>query len=227
MNHEGALIGKWFQEHGVAAFVLKYRLPANGYRHPVPLLDAQRAMRLVRTKASEWNVNPAQVGVMGFSAGGHLASTLATHFDSGSPAAPDPVDRAGCRPDFALLIYPVVTMKNDFTHRGSRGNLLGPDPDPALIENLSNELQVTAQTPPTLFVHARDDRAVPIENSLQMLAALKKAGVPAELHEYPAGGHGFGYTGKPDAIPAHWLDRVGEWLKGRGFMPAENRPPSS
>ena len=220
MGPEGTNIAGWLKDRGIAGFVLTYRLPKNGYRHPVPLLDAQRALRLVRNRAAEWNIDPTHVGIMGFSAGGHLASTLDTHYDSGNPNAADPVDRLGCRPDFAVLVYPVVTMKDDFTHKGSRNNLLGLNPAPALIENLSNELQVTAQTPPTLFVHAVDDHGVPIENSRQMLAALKKAGVPSDLQEYPTGGHGFGYGRTPDPSPKDWLVHVGEWLNAQGVSVA-------
>jgi acetyl esterase/lipase len=219
-DYEGANEAKWFQSHGVAGFVLKYRLPVNGYRHPVPLLDAQRAVRLVRNRAGEWNIDPAKVGIMGFSAGGHLAATLDTHFDAGNSQAEDSVDTQSCRPDFAILVYPVISMKDGITHPGSKQNLLGPDPDPALIENLSNETQVTAQTPPTLLVHAEDDNLVPIQNSRLMYEALKKAGVQSAFQKYPTGGHGFGYGCKPDHSPAHWLDKVAGWLKDQGFMPS-------
>ena len=216
-EHEGIHEAEWFQKQGIAAFVFFYRLPVNGYRHPVPLLDAQRAVRLVRSRAAEWNIDPAKIAVMGFSAGGHLTATLETHFDSGNPAAPDPVDRQSCRPDFAALIYAVVSFKDGVGHLGSRQNLLGPNPDPALIENLSNETQVTPQTPPTVMVHAVDDGPVPIENSRLMLAALQKAGVPGELHEYPTGGHGFGFGPKQTAAPKGWLDRMTEWLDAQGY----------
>jgi len=215
--HEGLNVAKYFQSHGVAAFILTYRLPTHGYRHPVPLLDAQRAIRLVRSHAADWKINPAKVGVMGFSAGGHLASTLDTHFDAGSPQAADPVDKQSCRPDFAVLVYPVISMKDGITHQGSKQNLLGPNPDPALVENLSNETQVAPQTPPTLLVHAVDDGAVPIENSRLMYAALQKAGVPSALQEYPHGGHGFGFGAKPDNSPPGWLDKACDWLKTQGF----------
>jgi len=218
-GHEGINEGKYFQAHGVAAFVLKYRLPVHGYLHPVPLLDAQRAIRRVRSHAANWNINPEKIGVMGFSAGGHLASTLETHFDAGNASAVDPVDKVSCRPDFAVLVYPVISMKDGLTHQGSKLNLLGPNPDPALVANLSNETQVTPQTPPTILVHAVDDNAVPIENSRLMYAALQKAGVPSALQEYPHGGHGFGYGNVPDNSPPGWLDNAYAWLKGQGFMP--------
>jgi acetyl esterase/lipase len=217
-DHEGINEAKWFQERGVAAFVLKYRLPVNGYRHPVPLLDAQRAIRLVRSHATDWKINPAKVGVMGFSAGGHLAATLDTHFDAGDPQAADAVGRQSCRPDFAVLVYAVISMKDGITHQGSKQNLLGPHPDTALVENLSNETQVTPQTPPTLLVHAEDDGAVPIENSRLMFAALQKAGVPSALQEYPHGGHGFGFGPAQTNAPPGWLDKAYDWLKVQGLM---------
>ena len=216
---EGTNEAKWFQERGVAAFVLTYRLPVNGYRHPVPLLDGQRAIRLVRSRAAEWKINPAKVAIMGFSAGGHLASTVETHFDAGNPHATDPVDQQSSRPDFAILVYPVISMKGNIAHPGSRENLLGPNPDPALVEKLSNQTQVTPQTPPTVLVHSVDDGAVSIENSRLMLAALQKAGVPSALQEYPHGGHGFGFGHVPDPSPAGWLDKAYGWLEAQGFKP--------
>ncbi len=171
-DHEGINEAKWLNGKGVAGLVLKYRLPLNGYRHPVPMLDVQRAIRLVRSHAADWKIDPAKVGVMGFSAGGHLASTADTHFDAGNPQAADPVDKLSCRPDFAVLVYPVITLKvPGVTHEGSKDNLLGPNPDPKLVENLSNETQVTPQTPPTVLVHAQDDGAVPIENSGRVFRA--------------------------------------------------------
>lgn len=218
-QHEGIAEAEWFEQRGVAAFVFKYRLPVHGYRHPVPLLDAQRAVRLVRSRAKEWNIDPAKIAIMGFSAGGHLTTTLETHFDAGNPAAPDPVDRQSCRPDFAVPVYALISMKGDIAHRGSLDNLLGPDPDPDLIEHLSNETQVTRDTPPTLLVHAADDTLVSIKHSHIMLESLQKAGVPCELHEYPAGEHGFGYGPNDfnNNAPEGWLNRVLEWLKKQGF----------
>jgi len=218
-DYEGAHNARWFQERGVASFVLKYRLPSKGYRHPVPLLDVQRAVRLVRSHAKEWNVNPDKLGIMGFSAGGHLCSTLITHFDSGNPQAADPVDRSGCRPDFAVLVYPVITLDDRFTHKDSKAYLLGPDPDASLIASLSSETQVTAQTPPTVLIHSLDDLSVPIDNSRLMFAALQKAGVPSALHEYPTGSHGFGYTpGVPNRVVG-WLDKAHAWLQSQGWVP--------
>ncbi len=217
MQYEGINEAQYFQRHGVAAFVLKYRLPGDGYRHPVPLLDAQRAIRLIRSHAADWKIDPTKVGVMGFSAGGHLASTLETHFDAGDATASDAVDHQSCRPDFAVLVYPVISMKDGLTHGGSKANLLGPNPDPALVQSLSNDTQVTAQTPTTILVAAQDDHTVPIENSRLMYAALQKAGVTSALQEYPHGGHGFGF-GKP-ASPPGWLDKVYAWLKAQSFVP--------
>jgi acetyl esterase/lipase len=217
IDYEGFNEAAWFQAHGIAAFVLQYRLPAQGYRHPVPMHDGQRAIRWVRSRAADLHVDPRKIGIMGFSAGGHLAATLETHFDAGNPAATDPVDRVSCRPDFAVLAYAVITMKAGGTDIGSRTRLLGPNPDPALVENLSNETQVTAQTPPTILFHAQDDKIVPIRNSRDMYAALQKAGVPSELHEYPNGGHGFGYR-IPEATPKGWFDvTLYGWLKKMGF----------
>jgi acetyl esterase/lipase len=215
MDYEGTDIGKWFADRGVAGFVLRYRLPGNGYRHPVPLLDAQRALRLVRSRAAEWNLDPKRIGIMGFSAGGHLASTLETHFDAGDAAATNPVDRVSCRPDFAVLVYPLISMKPGITHQGSKDILLGPNPDPALVESLSNETQVTAQTPPTVIAVADDDAVVPVANSRLMYAALQKAGVASALQEYPHGGHGFA-LGKN---PADWKEKMYAWLKGQGLVP--------
>ena len=221
IDHEGYSIGRYFRDKGVAAFVLTYRLPAKGYRHPVPLLDVQRAVRLVRSRAKEWNLNPAKVGVMGFSAGGHLSSTLVTHFDAGNSQAADPVDQQSCRPDFAVLVYPVISLEDDITHIGSRDNLLGPNPDPALIKNLSNHKQVTAQSPPTVLVHSADDDGVPIEHSRLMYDALQKAGIPSVFHDYPKGGHGFGHGPNEynNNEPEGWLDKVYDWLKVANFVP--------
>ena len=218
LTHEGTTVAQYFQTHGVAAFVLKYRLPKNGYLHPVPLTDVQRAIRLVRSHASEWHVDPTKVGVVGFSAGGHLASTVSTHFDHGNSQASDPVDRLCCRPDFALLVYPVISSDVQIAHRGSFANLLGPTPDPAILRTLSNETQVTADTPPTVLVHALDDKGVPPQNSEVYYKALQQAKVPSDLQEYPTGGHGFGYGHVPDNSPPGWLDKAFGWLKAKGLL---------
>jgi acetyl esterase/lipase len=217
MDFEGRNEAAWFMAHNIAGFVLQYRLPGQGYRHPIPMHDGQRAIRWVRAQADKFNVDPNKIGVMGFSAGGHEASTIATHFDAGNPSAPDPIDRVSCRPDFAILVYAVITMKAGETHQGSKDNLLGPNPDPALVANLSNETQVTAPTPPMILFHAVDDNVVPIQNARDMLAALSQANVPGELHEYTKGGHGFGWsTGA--TVPPGWFDvTLYDWLKRMGF----------
>jgi acetyl esterase/lipase len=175
-------------------------------------------VRWVRSHAAEFNIDPQKIGIMGFSAGGHEASTVETHFDAGNPNAADPVERVSSRPDFAVLVYAVISMKDGLTHAGSKANLLGPNPDPALVASLSNETQVTAQTPPTILFHAVDDGAVPVENSREMYAALQKAGIPSELHEYPHGGHGFGFGATPDHSPKGWFDvDLYAWLRKMGF----------
>ena len=165
-------------ECGIAGFVLKYRLGSAGYRHPVMLQDAARAVRLVRARAGEWKLDPKRIGIMGSSAGGHLASTLLTHFDAGKPDAADPIERQSSRPDLGILCYAVITMVGPFTHQGSKHNLLGKDPSPELARELSNDLQVTKETPPCFIWSTYEDNAVPVENSLQFAEALRKAGVP-------------------------------------------------
>jgi acetyl esterase/lipase len=216
MDHEGKDVAKWLTERGVAAFVLKYRI-APRYHHPAPMLDVQRALRAVRARAKEWSVDPKRVGVWGFSAGGHLASTAATHFDDGKSDAEDAIDRVGCRPDFAILAYPVISMKPGVTHGGSRKNLLGDNPAPELEKLMSNDQQVTAKTPPTFLFHTDEDTAVPPENSILFYLALKKAKVPAELHLYEKGRHGVGLAPK-DPVLSTWPDRLEAWLKGRGLL---------
>jgi acetyl esterase/lipase len=217
MGHEGADIAKWLNSLGVAAFVLQYRHRGTGYGHPAPLDDAQRALRTVRARAAEFKVQPDHVGVLGFSAGGHLASTLSTHFDKGHPEADDPIAKVSCRPDFSILIYPVISLTEPFTHGGSKNNLLGPDPDPKLVESLSNEKQVTPETPPTFLVGSGEDTAVPPENVLVYYEALRKAKVPAELHIYEKGPHGKGMA--PD-VPGmrNWPAACVEWLKVHGLV---------
>jgi acetyl esterase/lipase len=216
VDHEGKQIGEWYNEFGVTAFVLRYRIAPN-YSHPTPMLDVQRAIRTVRAKAEEFGVDPERVGVMGFSAGGHLASTAATHFDEGDTSADDPIDRVSCRPDFAVLCYPVITFTQDFMHRGSRNNLLGKDPEEELVKLLSNELQVTENTPPTFLFHTWEDKAVPPQNSLVFFLAMKEKGVPGELHIYEKGRHGVGLAKN---IPGtqNWPRQLRDWLAGRGLL---------
>jgi acetyl esterase/lipase len=214
--HEGKDVAEYLNTLGVTAFVLKYRL-APRYKHPAPLTDAQRAVRFVRANAEKYGVKPDRVGIMGFSAGGHLASTAATHFEDGKADSDDPVEKVGCRPDFAILCYPVITMEAPVTHMGSRNNLLGKEPDPKLVENLSNEKQVTAKTPPTFLFHTNEDSGVLPENSILFYSALRKAKVPAELHIYEKGKHGVGLA-KNDPVLSGWTTCLAGWLKTRGLL---------
>lgn len=211
-QHEGKDYALWLNQQGVHAFVLKYRLGSHGYRHPRMLEDAARAVRLVRHRAGDWKVDPARVGIMGSSAGGHLTSTLLTHFDAGQAGAADPVDRQSSRPDLGILCYAVITM-GEFTHAGSRRNLLGESPTPELLDLLSNEKQVTPQTPPTFVWHTVEDQAVPVENSLAFAQALRKNKVPFDLHVYEKGRHGIGL-----ANGHAWTKDLAFWLKERGFV---------
>ena len=204
---EGHGIAQWLNGHGIAGIVLEYRLP-NG-RPFVPLLDAQRAIRTVRARSQEWNIDAHRIGIIGFSAGGHLASTAGTHFDSGDPQAADPIDRVSCRPDFMILVYPVITM-DEKTHSGSKANLLGNDPKPELLRLFSNEQQVTAKTPPAFLAHAQDDTVVSPDNSRVFYEALRSQKVAAEYLQLPSGGHGLNRYQGPmwDA----WQTRSLEWL---------------
>ncbi len=215
-NHEGRQVANYLNALGVTAFVLKYRLGPR-YRHPIELGDAQRAIRLVRSRAKEFSVQPDRIGVMGFSAGGHLTSTAATHFDAGNPQASDAIDRESSRPDFVILGYPVITFSDEYTHRGSRTALLGDNPDPKLVENLSNELQVTAQTPPTFLFHTSADNAVPVQNSVLFYLALKKANVPAEMHIFERGPHGVGLD-LADPNLGEWPVLLSNWLRLHGWL---------
>jgi acetyl esterase/lipase len=213
---EGSDVAKLLNAKGITAIVLKYRLPnskSNITPHLSPLMDAKRAIRLVRANAARWNINPSKVGIMGFSAGGHLASTLGTHFDNGDANAADTVERFSSRPDFMVLVYPVISMSKPIMHAGSRNNLIGANADSSLARLYSNELQVTKQTPPTFLVHATDDKTVPVENSLLMYQALKDNGVPVEMHIYPTGGHGFGLALGKGYLET-WTDRLVDWLRG-------------
>jgi acetyl esterase/lipase len=213
---EGTDIAKMLNSKGIAAIVLKYRLPnskSNIVPNLSPLMDAKRAIRMVRYYAAKWNIKKDQIGVMGFSAGGHLASTLGTHFDSGDMASKDSIEQFSSRPDFMVLVYPVISMTKEIMHKGSRNNLIGDKPTEELAKLYSNELQVTKQTPPTFLVHAADDKAVPVENSLLFFQALKDNNVPVEMHIYPAGGHGFGLAIGKGYLET-WADRCIDWLRG-------------
>lgn len=211
---EGSDIARYLNSIGIAAIVLKYRLPVYGNTvesHKVPLMDAQRAMRLVRYNAKKWHINPGMIGVMGFSAGGHLASTLGTHFDYGNPNAADSVELLSCRPDFMILMYPVISFADGITHQGSREALLGKNPGSDLQTLYSNELQVKDDTPPAFFVHANNDDAVPIENTLLMYKALREKNIPAELHILSEGKHGFGLAVNNPHV-ASWTGNLKLWL---------------
>ncbi len=219
LGHEGQQIAEWLNSLGIAAFVLRYRLGPR-YHHPAPLQDAQRAIRYVRMHADTFGIAADHIGIWGFSAGGHLASTAGTHFDAGNPEAPDPIDRVSCRPDFMILAYPVISLATEYAHAGSRRNLLGNSPDPKLVENLSNERMVTPQTPPTFLFHTNEDKGVPAENSVLFYLALRKAGVPAEIHIYERGNHGVGLA-PTDPVLSTWSGRLADWLKVRGMLPPQ------
>ena len=218
-RHEGQVYAQWLSGQGVTCFVLKYRLGSAGYRHPVMLHDVARAIRTVRANAKSWGIDPARIGVMGSSAGGHLASTIVVHFDGGNPKAADPVDRASSRPDLGVLCYPVISM-GKFTHAGSRRNLLGDKPAPELIKLLSSELQVKANSPPCFIFHTWEDQAVKVENALLFGTALRRQGVVVSLHIYEKGRHGIG-LGSRELDPAKlhpWTRDLQFWLRQRKFV---------
>ncbi|MFN4943682.1 MAG: alpha/beta hydrolase [Akkermansiaceae bacterium] len=218
-DHEGSHYAKFLNEHGIAAFVLKYRLGSSGYRHPIMLNDAARAVRMVRARATEWNIDPTKVGIMGSSAGGHLTSTLLSHFDAGNAEAADPIDRQSSRPDLGVLCYAVITM-GEFTHKGSKKNLLGDNPSEELVTLLSSELQVKADTPPCFIWHTWDDGVVPVENSMLFASALRKNKVPFDFHVYQKGAHGMGLGTKGDPEKSHpWTRDLVFWLKAQGWTP--------
>jgi len=216
MNKEGRAPANYLNTLGVAAFVLKYRLGPK-YRHPIEIGDMQRAIRTLRARAGEWHLDPARIGVMGFSAGGHLAATASTRFDRGNASADDPIERVSSRPDFAILGYPVITFTDAWTHQGSKTNLLGDQPDPALTRTLSADTQVTAETPPTFLFHTSADTVVPVENSVHYFLALRKAGVPAEMHVFKDGAHGAGMPMQDPAL-SEWPKVLANWLRASGFL---------
>lgn len=214
-EHEGSQIAEWFKARGIAAFVLKYRLPnpaAMTHQHEVPLRDAMQGMKLIRQNADKYNIKSDQIGVMGFSAGGHLASTLSTHFDRGEKASED------AKPNFAILLYPVITFSKETQHKGSHKALLGAEDSEELANYYSNELMVSPTTPPTFLVHAENDKAVPIQNSFDYFLALRQLDIPAELHAYPTGGHGFGMRTEGKGSVANWPIAMEGWLKSMGLM---------
>ncbi|WP_207532142.1 alpha/beta hydrolase [Desertivirga arenae] len=215
-SHEGTNIAAEFNKMGIAAFVLKYRLPSDKTmpdKSVGPLQDAQQAIKTVRSRAREWGIDTGKVGIVGFSAGGHLASTAGTHFNK---AVIDNKENINLRPDFMVLVYPVISLSETLMHKGSRDNLIGTSPSAELTRLYSNELQVSPQTPPTMLIHAGDDKTVKVQNSIRFYEALLQNNVSAEMHIYPKGGHGFGLA--QDRAPDHWTDRVENWLKGLGFI---------
>lgn len=218
VEKEGTRIARWLNGLGVSAFVVQYRLGPR-YHDPAMLQDAQRAIRTVRARSAEWHVDTSRVGVLGSSAGGHLASTTATHYDAGNASNADPIERLSSRPAFAILLYPVITMDARFTHSGSRRMLLGENPDSAAVRRMSNELQVTRETPPTFLVATTDDATVPVENSLAYYRALHEAGVPVEMHLFETGRHGFGLA-ETDPVLSAWPKLCEAWLRRRGLLAA-------
>ncbi len=218
MDHEGHQIGRWLNEHGIAGFICDYRHRGKGYGHPAPLQDAQRAVRTVRARAKEFGVDPSKIGILGFSAGGHLTSSALTHFDAGKADAEDEIERVSCRPDFGVLCYPVIAFDQPFTHKGSQRNLLGAEASAELVASMSSEKQVTDQTPPCFLWHTTADTGVPPENSVAFYSALIAHKVSAELHIYEKGKHGLGLA-KEEPGTAAWPAACLAWLKGRGVVP--------
>lgn len=224
MDHEGVQIAAWFNSHGISAAICVYRHRGGGgnggkgYGHPVPLLDAQRAVRTMRANAAQWHIDPARIGIIGFSAGGHLASTVSTHHDAGKPDSPDRVEQVSSRPDYSILCYPVISFDKPFSHRGSQKNLLGENAEPALIASLSNESMINTDTPPTFLFHTAEDKSVLPENSVVYFLALQKAGVPAEMHIFEKGRHGIGLGADVPGASA-WPDMCKAWLKVRQIIP--------
>lgn len=217
-RHEGEDYAQFLAMHGVTGFVLKYRLGSDGYRYPAMFEDAQRALRVVRSRAATWHINRDKIGIMGSSAGGHLASMLLTHFSPGNPASPDSVERVSSRPDFGILCYPVISM-GPITHEGSKRNLLGDNPPPNLVDLLSNENHVTPETPPCFVWHTSEDKTVSVQNSLLFAEALRKYKVPFELHIYEQGRHGLGLADKYPFAHVHpWAAELLNWLKVQGVV---------
>jgi acetyl esterase/lipase len=223
VDHEGHQVAEWLKSQGVASAVLRYRLGPK-YHHPAPLNDVSRAIRYVRAHADELKIAANRVGVMGFSAGGHLASTVSTHFGAGKPGDDDLMERQDSRPDFAVLCYPVISFTADFAHKGSARNLLGENPDPELLKSLSNDTQVTDKTPPTFIFHTQEDTGVPVGNALAYYAALVAHKVPAELHIYQNGPHGVGLA-IGDPVVTTWKERLIDWMQTNGFLAGVERAP--
>ncbi len=218
IDHEGHQIAAWLNSLGVAGFIVDYRHRGRGYGHPAPLQDAQQAIRTVRARADDYRIDPERIGIVGFSAGGHLASTVGTHFDQGEPSAADPIARASCRPDFMILCYPVIAFGEPFTHQGSQRNLLGEDAPAELVRQFSSEKQVTKDTPPAFLWHTDEDKVVPPENSVQFYLALRRAGVAAEMHVFRQGRHGLGLARNTPGTD-QWPTLCQKWLHAQGFLP--------
>jgi len=216
MDREGMRLAEWLNTIGVSGIVVNYRRGVD-CQHPIPLMDAQRAIRTVRYHAAEWGINPQRIGVIGFSAGGHLAASSGVHYDAGNSAAADPIERLNSRPDFMILVYPVITMNDEFTHAGSKKNLLGENPAPDLVKYMSLETQITAETPPTFLILSNADTGVPAENSVAFYLGLRKAGVPAEMHIFGPGKHGFD-MGLGDPVLSIWPELCKNWLAWRGLL---------
>lgn len=220
--NEGTEVAKWLNQLGITAVILHYRLPDDAImknKSIAPLQDGQEAIRIVRRNAKKWGVDPHKIGIMGFSAGGHLASTVSTHFDE---KVYEPKDSTSARPDFSLLVYPVISMDSAITHRESRENLLGKNPTPEMLKRFSNELQVTAKTPPAFMLHSMDDGAVPVQNSIEYALAMKKNNIPCELHIYERGGHGYGLAKWSAGTESTWSDACEKWLKVKGLLNVQN-----
>ncbi len=216
VDHEGRQIAEWCNANGITAFVLRYR-HAPSYHHPTPHMDAQRAIRTVRARAEEWGIDPTKIGIIGFSAGGHLTATTATQYDKGEGKSSDPIQRVSSRPDFAILCYPVITMTDPYTHAGSRRNLLGDKPSDEMIQKMSAEKNVTADTPPCFLFHTTEDPAVPVQNAVAFYLALKENNVPTEMHIFEKGRHGLGLA-QSDPAASVWPSQCITWLKVRGFI---------
>lgn len=217
IDHEGHDVAKWLNSYGIAAFVLKYRLPSDVIMMDKtigPLQDGQEAIRIVRRRAAEWNINPSKIGILGFSAGGHFVATVSTHY---ADSVYQVSDNTSARPDFSILVYPVISLKEEITHGGTRQNLLGLNPPYKLVEKFSNETRVNAQTPPAFLVHSADDKTVPVQNSMLYFQALLKYSIPSELHVYESGGHGYGLAPK-GASESGWPDACIKWLRKRSII---------
>lgn len=222
MGHEGKDIAEWLNGLGITGIVFEYRMSRGGYKHPIPLQDAQRAIREIRSRAKSLGIHSDKIGILGFSAGGHLASSTGTHFDGGNADAADPIERFSSRPDFMILCYPVIAFGESFSHSGSQRNLLGKDASPELLQSMSSEKQVSAETPPTFLFHTDEDTSVPPENSVVFYQALRKAGVPAELHIYKEGGHGLGMA---KLIPgtSDWPKTCEAWLRSQSWLESPSK----